>query len=167
MWAVQTRGTLAKRWVFHVALLSSCAGCTPLGPIPAMTGVPVTPAGRTSAELQAAAVPGYYLSSSVTPEPKGTSLGQLLGVIEPDALIKVPGLFAGARYAGDEGTGASLEPLLGYRAYLDERQRFALAGTGFLTYASQKGSDASFSAWRGGLEAAADARVTGTSKYLE
>jgi hypothetical protein len=150
-----------------LVLLFGCSACTTLGPIPAMTGVPVTPAGRTSTELQVAATPGYYLSSSVTPEPKASTLPQLIGLIEPDAIIHVPGLFAGARYAGDSDAGASLEPLLGYRTHLDARQRFALAAVGFFTYASEARNQASFSAWRGGLEAAGDVRLTPTSKYCE
>lgn len=132
-----------------------------------MTGVAPLPAGRTSLELQAAAMPGYYLSSAVQSEPSATQLPQLLGVLEPAQLIGVPGLLAGARYAGESSTGAALEPVLGYRAFLDDAQRFALGAVGFLAYASEEHDGASFSALRGGLEANLDLRLTGLSKYAE
>src|SRR5262245_51163235 len=70
----------------HSALLLLC-GCTTLGPTPAMTGVPVPPIDRTGVELQIAAVPGYYLSSTVMQDPKGSAIGQVLGVLEPDDMI--------------------------------------------------------------------------------
>lgn len=118
-------------------------------------------------ELQVGLVPGYYLSTSVTEEPKASVLPQVAGVFEPDDLISVPGLLVGARYAGDSSSGGALEPLLGYRTYLDADKRFSLAALGFLAYASADDKAASFSAWRGGLEGGVDARITGASKYVE
>lgn len=142
-------------------------GCFVLGPTPVMTGVSVPPAERTSAELQAAAIPGYYLSETVQQEPAATQLPQLLGVLEPGELVGLPGALVGARYAGESDAGAALEPLLGYRAFLDDGKRFALGGVGFFAYASESKDRASFSAWRGGLEANLDARLTGVSRYAE
>jgi hypothetical protein len=143
------------------------SGCTTLGPIPAMTGVPVPPIDRSGVELQVAAVPGYYLSSTVTQDGKGSAMGQLLGLLEPDELIGVPGLYAGARYAGESDDGATLEPLLGYRTTLDEAKRVSLALGTFLAYASEEKSGASFSALRAGLDAGLDANLSGISKYGE
>jgi hypothetical protein len=90
-----------------------------------------------------------------------------LALLEPDDLIGVPGVFAGARYAGESSSGGALEPLLGYRTPLDDDKRFSLAAVGFFSYASQEVNEASFSAWRGGVDAGVDARVTGVSSYAE
>jgi hypothetical protein len=142
-------------------------GCTVLGPMPAMTGVPMTPSERPGVELQAAALPGYYLSTTVQERPEADQVPQLLALLEPDDLIGVPGVFAGARYAGESSSGGALEPLLGYRTPLDDDKRFSLAAVGFFSYASQEVNEASFSAWRGGVDAGVDARVTGVSSYAE
>jgi len=158
-WAVGAR-------VFALLLGPLCA-CTTLGPVPAMTGIPTPPLERPGVQLQAAFVPGYYLSSTVTEEPKAAQLPQLAGVLEPDELIHVPGLLAGARYAGDRSAGAALEPLLGYRTYLDDEKRFSLATLGFVAYASGSQKGASFTALRGGLEAGVDVRLTPQSHYAE
>jgi len=149
------------------ALLGTLGACTTLGPTPAMTGIPSPPLERPGVELQVAAVPGYFLSSAATEEPKGSVLPQVAAVFEPDELIQVPGLLVGARYAGDDDAGAALEPLLGYRTYLDNDKRFSLAALGFLAYASGAANSASFTALRGGLEAGVDARITPRSRYAE
>lgn len=143
------------------------SGCLTLGPTPTMTGVPPLPNGRSSLELQAAAVPGYYLSETVQQDPKATALPQLLGVFEPAQLIGVPGVLAGARYAGDADSGAALEPLLGYRTFLDDAHRFGLSGVGFVAYTAEQKDFESFTALRGGLESTFDANLTGFSKYAE
>ena len=135
--------------------------------MPAMTGIPTAPLERPGVQLQAALVPGYYLSSTVTEEPKAAQIPQLAGVFEPDELIAVPGLLAGARYAGSHSAGAALEPLIGYRTYLDDDKRFSLATLGFMAYASGAQKGASFTALRGGLEAGVDARLTPPSHYAE
>ena len=132
-----------------------------------MTGVPVSPIGRSGVELQAGVVPGYYLSSTVREDQKGSAMTQALGLLEPDKLIGVPGLFAGARYAGGSDEGAALEPLLGYRTWLDDDQRFSVLMASFLAYASEEVNGASFSALRGGLDAGLDVRVTPVNNYAE
>jgi hypothetical protein len=151
-------------WVLTVAPL--CA-CTTLGPMPAMTGISSVPLERPGVELQGAVVPGYYLSSSVTEKPESAQLPQLLGLLEPDELVHVPGLFAGARYAGESSSGAAVEPLLGYRTFLDEDKVLSLAALGFGTYASAAKDDASFTAWRGGVEVDVDVRLTPRAHYAE
>jgi hypothetical protein len=142
-------------------------GCTKLGPTPAMTGVSSVPIGRPGLELQAAAVPGYFLSSGAREDPHGEAMSQLSAVLEPDELIHVPGLFAGGRYAGSSESGAAVEPLLGYRRFLDEEQRFGLGAVGYLAYQSAELSAADFTALRGGLELGVDARLTAPSEYVE
>src|SRR6187551_1351190 len=54
------------------ALWGTLGACTTLGPTPAMTGIPSPPLERPGVELQVAAVPGYFLSSAATEEPKGS-----------------------------------------------------------------------------------------------
>ncbi|MEP7050260.1 MAG: hypothetical protein ABJB12_07910 [Pseudomonadota bacterium] len=152
--------------VFALGQGALCA-CATLGPTPAMTGIPAPPLERPGAELQVGLVPGYYLSTTVTEKPKAGALSQVAGVFEPDNLISVPGLLVGARYAGNPSSGGALEPLLGYRTFLGGDKRFSLATLGFLAHASATDNAASFSAWRGGLEAGADMRVTGSSQYAE
>jgi hypothetical protein len=149
------------------ALIGVLGGCTTLGPTPAMTGIPTAPLERPGVELQVAAVPGYFLSGAVSEEPKAAVLPQVEAVFEPDELIEVPGLFAGARYAGEADSGGALEPLLGYRTFLDDDKRFSLAALGFAAYASAANRGASFTAFRGGLEAGVDARLTPPSHYAE
>jgi hypothetical protein len=166
MGAANSANSAIRVVVFAVCSESVCA-CTTLGPTPAMTGMPTPPLERPGVELQVGAVPGYHLSSAVTEEPKADVMPQLAGVFEPDQLIHVPGLLAGARYAGDADAGAALEPLLGYRTFLDAGKRFSLATLGFLAYASGADNGASFTAWRGGLEVGFDARVTPPSKFAE
>jgi hypothetical protein len=155
-----------REYAFCVAVFA-LGGCATLGPTPAMTGLPTPPLARPGVELQVAAVPGYYLSSAATEEPKGAVLPQVAAVFEPDELIHVPGLLAGARYVGEEGTGGALEPLLGFRTFLDDDERFSLAGVGFLAYASGAENSASFTALRGGIEVGVDARITPRSHYAE
>jgi hypothetical protein len=135
--------------------------------MPAMSGVPIAPLERPAFELQGGVVPGYYLSSAVREEPEAAGLPQLLALLEPDELIAAPGVFAGARVAGEPDSGSALEPLVGYRALLDRQQRFSVMGLGFIAYASGEDRGASFSATRGGVEAGFDARVTPLSHYLE
>jgi hypothetical protein len=153
--------------VLGFALLGVLGGCTTLGPTPAMTGIPTPPLERPGVELQVAAVPGYFLSGAVSEEPKAAVLPQVAAVFEPDELIHVPGLLAGARYAGEADSGGALEPLVGYRMFLDDDKRFSLAGLGFGAYASAASNGASFTAFRGGVEAGVDARLTPTSNYAE
>jgi hypothetical protein len=166
MGAQNTADAAIRVALFALGLGSVC-GCTTLGPMPAMTGIPAPPLERPGVELQVGLVPGYYLSTTVTEEPKSAVLPQVAGVFEPDELISVPGLLIGARYAGDSSSGGALEPLVGYRTYLDDEKRFSLASLGFLAYASAGDKSASFNAWRGGLEAGVDARLTDPSKYAE
>jgi hypothetical protein len=132
-----------------------------------MTGVPVPPIDRSGVELQVGVVPGYYLSSTVVEDKQGSAIPQLLGLLEPDELLAVPGLFAGARYAGESDEGAALEPLVGYRTHLDDDKRVALSLTSFIAYASEELDGAAFSALRAGLDAGLDANLSGTSKYAE
>jgi hypothetical protein len=132
-----------------------------------MTGVSSVPIGRPGIEIQAAAAPGYHLSSSAREDPRGEAMPQASALFEPDELIGVPGLFAGGRYAGEATAGAALEPLLGYRFFLDRERRFALGTVGSLVYQSESADDADFSALRGGIELSIDARLTAPSQYAE
>lgn len=142
-------------------------GCTTLGPMPAMTGQTLVPNERPGVEGQAAAIPGYYLSSAVQESPKGTPVNQASLMVEPGEVIGVPGLSAGARYVGKNSEGGYLEPMVRYRAHLDREKVFAAGVVGYGTYASGDANQASYSAARGGAEVGADARVTPESRWVE
>ena len=139
--------------------------CTSLGPMPAMTGVAPLPAGRTALEVQVATMPGHYLSSGVTDDPRGTSIPQLAALFEPDKVIGVPGLFLAGRVAGTDESGVIAEPMLGYRLAFDDR--FAAGALLYGTHASHEDQGASYSATRVGLELGLDVRVTPRSKWAE
>ncbi len=96
-----------------VEFVALTTGCTTLGPMPATTAVSAVPAGRPDAEFQLAAVPGYYLSSSVRQAPTGAGISHLSMLVEPDKLIGVPGLIIGGR----------AEAMAGYRGVLDHGRR--------------------------------------------
>lgn len=132
-----------------------------------MSGVPIAPAQRPALELQGGLVPGYYLSSSASQEQESDALPQLLALFEPDEVVHVPGLFLAGRSAGEPETGTALEPLVGYRTFVDSDERFSLMGLGFFAYATGEDQFASFSALRGGVEAGLDTRLTPVSRWLE
>jgi len=148
-------------------LAAAAIGCTTLGPMPATTAVSAVPVGRAGAEFQLAAVPGYYLSSSVGQSPKGAAISHLSMLVEPDKLIGVPGLIVGGRAVGNSDSGFYPEAMAGYRSVLDDGRRFAIAGVLFGTHASTTRQSASYSATRIGAEAALDWRATPDSNWLE
>lgn len=135
--------------------------------MPATTGLSALPAPRPGLELQAAAVPGYFLSSAVQEEAEGAAIGQLAVMVEPGQWIRAPGLALGARYVGNDGSDGYLEPLLRYRLALDSEDRFSAAAVAFGTHASADDDGSSYSATRGGLELGLNARVTPSSRYAE
>jgi hypothetical protein len=153
-----------------LSLLLVCvaaSGCTTLGPMPATTALSAVPAARPGLELQAAAVPGYFLSSSVQEQAEGAAIGELALMLEPGEWIRAPGLSVGGRYVGNEGSDGYLEPMLRYRMALDEKERFSAVAVGFGTHASGEDDKASYSATRGGLELGVNARVTPRSRWAE
>src|SRR5262249_46264781 len=131
-----TKSPIAKTCTLVTSAMLAMTGCTTLGPMPATTGVASLPAGRASLEVQAAAVPGYYLSSAVQKDPKGAAISQAALLVEPDSIIHVPGLVVGARYVGDSSKGGYPEPMLGYRAFVDADNRIAVSAVGFATHGS-------------------------------
>jgi hypothetical protein len=135
--------------------------------MPATTAVSAVPMGRPSVAVQVAALPGYYLSSAVVRHPDGAAINQAAVTFEPDHWLKTPGLILGGRIVGNEDAGTFGEPMLGYRAHLDDEHRFNLAGIGYGTYASGSNRGASYSALRGGGEVAFDVRAIGEGKYGE
>jgi hypothetical protein len=153
-------------WIaFGVGL--GALGCTSLGPMPASTGVSPVPVARPSFTGQLAVLPGYYLSSVVQEDAKGAAIGQAMLTFEPDRWLRAPGLVLGARSVGNEEAGVYGEPMIGYRAYLDQAERLSLGGVGYGTYANESRRGASYSAARGGAEGAVDFNVTGHSRIAE
>ncbi len=150
-----------------LGLFLSLAGCTQLGPMPATTAMSVVQAGRPDLELQAGLVPGYYLSSAVERSPDGTTMSQLAALFEPDRLLSLPGVVAGARYAGDGKSGPSIEPMLGYRRAFGADRALSLGVFGYGTHAQSTRHGASYSATRAGVETGIDLRATPQSYWLE
>jgi hypothetical protein len=135
--------------------------------MPATTGMAMVPAGRPAAEVGFGVAPGYYLSSGVRQTPQGSGLTQAWLLLEPDRLIRIPGLVIGARHVGDSQNGGYFEPLAGYRCHLDDDERIAAAGIGYLTHATGTRDGASYSATRGGAEVGFDLRATPRSRWVE
>ena len=142
-------------------------GCTALGPMAATTGVAAVPAGRPSFEGSIGVMPGHYLSSGVQASPKGAGIGQAAIMVEPDSIIRVPGLIVGGRYVGSSTSGGYPEPMVGYRTYLGEGHLLAVSAIGYATHGSASRNDASYSATRGGAEAGIDFRVTPEFAWFE
>lgn len=153
-----------------IALALACAAlssaCTTLGPMPAVSGANPIPAEHFDGELQAGAVPGFYLSSTVRENSEGTPIKQLAAMIEPNDAIDLPGLSVGARGVVGESDGY-IEPMIRYRRFIDDDQQFALSGVGHATHASASERDASYSATRAGAEVTGDVRLTPISKWFE
>lgn len=151
------------RWLLAATALT-LAACTTLGPMPATTALSAAPAGRPGVETQVGIVPGYYLSSSVTDDPKGTGMLQGSVMVEPDRVLEVPGLLLGARVFGED-SDVTFEPIIGYRRMLAER--VAVAAFIFGTRASGSEDGASYEAIRAGGELATDIQVTPTNEWAE
>ncbi len=131
-----------------------------------MTAVNAVPAQRADVEAQAAAVPGYYLSSAVQQDGKGTVLEQGSAMFEPNELIHVQGLAAGARWVGGQSDGY-FEPMLRYRHWLGSDHRVAFAVVGYGTHASGSDKAASYSMTHTGGELGFDVRATPQSPWGE
>lgn len=150
-----------------VILLGAAAGCSPLGPMPATTGTTPIPAPRPGVELEAGAMPGYFLSKSVQERPGGDTFGQLAAILDLGALVGLPGAIVGGRYVGKPEQGGYLEPMIGYRRFLDEGENISAAAVAYGGRASGEENGASYEATRGGLELSADLQVTPPSRWLE
>src|SRR5262245_58083568 len=117
-----------------LTFLAAASGCTALGPMPATTAVSPVPANRSSLEGQVGGIPGHYLSSGVLETPKGSPLSQVALLVEPDSIIGVPGLVVGGRYVGSSEKGGYIEPMVGYRTFVDADKRFAVSAVGYGTH---------------------------------
>ena len=135
--------------------------------MPAATGVQAAPIDAPSVQASFGSVPGYYLSSGTQASPEGAGLTQASLVIEPDRLIRIPGLLVGVRHVGSGSNGGYFEPMLGYRVRLDDDRRFSAAAIAYATKASGSRDGASYEAKRGGGEIGFDLRATPVSRALE
>jgi hypothetical protein len=150
-----------------LTMLALTSGCTTLGPMPATTGASFAPAARPDVTVGAAELPGYFLSSSVRQDAKGTPVGQASVLVEPDRWLDLPGAVIGGRYVGKSDQGGYPEPMLGYRSYLDDGKRLALGALLYGTRGSGESKRASYQAWRVGSEVGSDFRITPESHWLE
>ncbi|MES1204359.1 MAG: hypothetical protein ABUS79_00345 [Pseudomonadota bacterium] len=158
---------VAVAWAVSAIAVTAPSGCTALGPMPATTGVSAVPAARPGGEIGVGIVPGYYLSSGTQTSPGGAGLLHASLLLEPDRLIRLPGVVVGARHVGDDGNGGFFEPLAGYRCHLDDDQRIAAMAIGYFTHASGAHDGASYSATRGGAELGFDLRATPRNRAIE
>lgn len=148
---------------------ASLSGCTTLGPVAAMTGLPAIPQEHADVEAQAGFVPGFHLSDTVQRDEHGARIRQASVMFEPNDLFEqkeLQGLSAGARYVGDD-RDAYFEPMLRYRRWFDDEQRLAFAVTGFGTHTSDSSHGASYTLTHLGGETAFDLRATPPSHWLE
>lgn len=141
------------------------AGCTSLGPTPATTGLSARPMPRSGAELQAAILPGHYLSAAVVESPDSAGIPQVSAVVQADAL-GLPGVVVGARVFGESGD-SPIEPVLGYRRTLGADGAVALAGHVYGTRASASDDGATYEATRVGGELTGDIRLTAANRWAE
>lgn len=142
-------------------------GCTTLGPMPAVTAQPVVPTPRPGVEGQVAAVPGYFISSAVQEDARGTPVQQGSLMFEPGELIGLPGLSGGGRYVGKPEEGGYFEPMLRYRLGLDDSGVFSGGVVAYGTHASGESNGASYEATRAGAEVGVDVRATPESEWIE
>jgi len=152
--------------LLELALFAS-AGCTTLGPMPALIGAAPVPPERAGVELQGGAMPGYFLSAAVKEKAEGAPIVQGSALVELGQWVGLPGLTVGGRYVGDPDQGGYPEPLLGYRRFLDESRRWGAAVLAGVSYGSGDAKGASYSATRSQLELGFDLRATDESSWIE
>jgi hypothetical protein len=150
-----------------LTVAAGLTACTTLGPMPGLTMADPVPDGRAEVEAQAGVVPGFFLSDSVQESPDSDTLGQLSAFFEPGELISLEGLAAGARWVTGGDDGGYFEPMLRYRAFLDEAQRISLAGLAFATATSGSSGGASYDIFRAGAEVSLAVRATPESQFVE
>lgn len=135
--------------------------------MPTVTGQAYSPERRPNVELQYATQPGYYLSSAVSEDPRGSGIEHVSGMFDPEGLIGAHGLGVGARVVESGKSSAYVEPMVRYRAYTDEADSVALGGILYGGFASEAAEDGSYSATRLGGEYGMDYRVTAKNRYVE
>lgn len=143
---------------FGLGLLCVATGCTTLGPMPTTMGVSAMPAARPEVSVTAHALPGYYLSSTVLADGKGTAMLGGSVLVEPDRIVELPGLIVGARAYGDKND-IGFEPMLGYRRKIGPDAPLAYGAVIAFTRASGKARGAEYEATRVSGEAMAEYRV--------
>ncbi len=148
-------------------LIWMLAGCTTLGPMPTVTGMPGAPEPRAGVELGAAEVPGFYLSSGAQEKPTGNAIGQVSALVDAGRFVDAPGLALGGRYVNGADDSGYVEPLLRYRLPLDDEEQLSLTSALFGSRAQGVARGASYTALRAGSELAANLRLTPESRYLE
>ncbi len=147
-------------------LLCVATGCTTLGPMPTTMGVSAMPAARPEVSVTGHALPGYYLSSSVLADGKGTAMLGGSVLVEPDRYVELPGFIVGARAYGDKND-VGFEPLLGYRRKIGPDAPLAYGAVVAFTQASGKARGAQYEATRVSAEAMAAYRVFQSARSVD
>ena len=137
--------------------------------MPGMTLSNPLPQDRMGGEVQAAMVPGFYLSDGTKEDPGVWDVhSQLAAFFDPgEVLGPAKGLGVGLRYVGGADDAGFFEPMVRYRSYLDDDQRVALAAVGYFAYAEGSHRGASYEALRGGAELTVDVRLTPRNRWAE
>jgi hypothetical protein len=146
-----------------VPSLAILGACSTLGPVPTATAVSPIPRQRFDAELQLAAVPGFYLSGATAEPPKGSPIAQLSALIEPGV---IEGLVIGGRVFGP-GHDTGVDPMIGYRRTFGDDKRMALSLIGFGAHQEATQKRASYRATRIGGELGGDLRLGAQRPWLE
>lgn len=135
--------------------------------MPVVTGTNGALEKRPGLELQGGLTPGFFLSSTVQEDPKGTPSSQLSATLDAGQLIGVEGLGVGGRWIGGGDEGGYGEPMVRYRHDLDDEERFTLQVAGFGTRAVGSARSANYEATRIGGELAINGRATPKSSWIE
>jgi hypothetical protein len=149
-----------------LTLLVTLSACTTLGPVPGTTAIAPVEAGRTTVEVSAGGVPGFYLSATTEAELEGAPIRQLSAVVEPAGALGIPGLILGARAVG-LNHDIQPEPMIGYRRSFGTDRNLSALAVVHGTHASGDDNGASYEATRIGGELAADYRVLGAQPWIE
>jgi hypothetical protein len=147
-----------------LAILTLLCACTTLGPMPATTGVSAVPIGHPGADVQAGAVPVFFLSQAAQGEAQADLARQLGVLLEPDRWLKLPGLVIGARMFGNGPEDTLGEPYVGYRTKLTDRA--SIGGGAYGTAKRSTAKLASYHATRIGGEAAIDGNLLQATSWL-
>jgi hypothetical protein len=157
---------LYMKTIILILFAVSVVGCATLGPTPVSTGISAFPAERPGVDVQAGAMPGYFLSAATTEDPEGAGISQISALIDPGATLGLPGLVLGARLVGPAHDN-QLEPMIGYRTTVGAGRRVAIAGTVHGAIGSGEDNGASYEMSRGGGELGVDVRLGKENRWLE
>lgn len=147
----------------------AAAACTTLGPVPTSTTVSPIAHGRPGVDLQAGAMPGFYVSSTTRESDHGDAFAAISALLEPDRMLGLKGLIVGGTMiGGDGGSRGMFQPYVGWRGYVDAARTASVAAVAFGSSASDGNRDgrAHVDVQRVGAEVTGDYDVTQGSRVV-